>query len=314
MSQNRFLKFIAQNPSTMESAFLVDNPNLDWSTISNIEELYNNKQHIRRNSSITSDVIIANKKILNKYLIVANENYPIDEIEFGNVFTTFNDAYLENPNILPHIVKLYNENPTSIINLTTNSIFASIAISSNTGLTWDLIVSLKLNWNFSILSANSAITWEIVQKNLHLPWNFKNMSRNINITWDIVRDNPDKDWSYELLPINPNITWDIIRANPKHPWVIEHYLENPNVTFRFVEENKHLFKQDELKLFSRNHMNKHKYFTLPVYRKRATKNMHAAIYCELIQRACTPARLFQWNEGAAEDFPEQYLQECAKYK
>jgi hypothetical protein len=46
------------------------------------------------------------------------------------------------------------------------------------------------------------------------------------------------------------------------------------------------------------------------YKRKMTTRMHAAIYCELIQRACTPARLFQWNEGAAEQFPEEY----AKYK
>jgi hypothetical protein len=45
-----------------------------------------------------------------------------------------------------------------------------------------------------------------------------------------------------------------------------------------------------------------------------TAQLHAAIYEELIQRACTPARLFQWNEGAAEQFLEDYLRECARYK
>jgi hypothetical protein len=45
-----------------------------------------------------------------------------------------------------------------------------------------------------------------------------------------------------------------------------------------------------------------------------TAQLHAAIYCELIERTCTPARLFQWNEGAAEEFPEEYLKECTKYK
>ena len=46
------------------------------------------------------------------------------------------------------------------------------------------------------------------------------------------------------------------------------------------------------------------------YTRMMTARMHATIYCELIQRACTPVRLFQWNEGAAEQFPEEY----AKYK
>jgi len=41
--------------------------------------------------------------------------------------------------------------------------------------------------------------------------------------------------------------------------------------------------------------------------------MHSAIYNELIMRACTTKRMFQWNESAAEEFPEEYARECAKY-
>ncbi len=45
-----------------------------------------------------------------------------------------------------------------------------------------------------------------------------------------------------------------------------------------------------------------------------TAKMHSTIYNELIMRACTPARLYQWNEGAAEEFPEEYARECLRYK
>jgi hypothetical protein len=45
-----------------------------------------------------------------------------------------------------------------------------------------------------------------------------------------------------------------------------------------------------------------------------TAQMHSAIYEELIMRACTPVRLYQWNEGAAEQLPEEYARECLRYK
>ncbi len=50
------------------------------------------------------------------------------------------------------------------------------------------------------------------------------------------------------------------------------------------------------------------------YCRKMTARMHAAIHEELIKKACTPDRLFQWHEGAAEQFPEEYLRKCAEYK
>jgi len=50
------------------------------------------------------------------------------------------------------------------------------------------------------------------------------------------------------------------------------------------------------------------------YRRKMTTRMHSAIYEELVKRACTPERLYQWHEDAAEQFPEEYLRKCAEYK
>ena len=77
-------------------------------------------------------------------------------------------------------------------------------------------------------------------------------------------------------------------------------------------ENKDMFP--DISYFTNNELNHHSYFQSAIYKRKMTKKMHSAIYCELIQRACTPARVFQWNEGAAEAFPAEYLQECAKYR
>ena len=45
-------------------------------------------------------------------------------------------------------------------------------------------------------------------------WDYSMLSRNPNITWDIVTTHPEKPWDYSLLSKNPNITWDIVRNNP----------------------------------------------------------------------------------------------------
>ena len=41
-------------------------------------------------------------------------------------------------------------------------------------------------WNYSRLSSNRNITWEIVENNSHKPWNYNYLSKNPNITWNIV--------------------------------------------------------------------------------------------------------------------------------
>ncbi len=50
------------------------------------------------------------------------------------------------------------------------------------------------------------------------------------------------------------------------------------------------------------------------YTRKMTTKMHSAIYEELVKRACTPKRLYQWHEDAAEQFPEEYARKCAEYK
>ena len=42
------------------------------------------------------------------------------------------------------------------------------------------------------------------------PWDWTVLSHNPNITWEIVQNNPDKPWNWSGLSFNPNITWDII--------------------------------------------------------------------------------------------------------
>ena len=73
-------------------------------------------------------------------------------------------------------------------------------------------------WNWSGLSRNENITWDIVSENLDKRWNWYKLSKNENITWDIVKENPDKRWNWYGLSRNENITWDIVKNNPNKPW------------------------------------------------------------------------------------------------
>ena len=177
---------------------------------------------------------------------------------------------------------------------------------------WEFIqANPDKGWFYDRLSSNPNITWEIVQANPDKSWFYNYLSFNPSITWEIVRANSDKDWNYYCLSINPNITWEIVQANPDKPWYYNALLYNPNITPKIIMENINMFP--DISHFQDNKLNYHPYFHSALYKRKMTAQIHAAIYCELIARACTPARLFQWNEGAAEQFPTEYLQECVKY-
>ena len=57
-------------------------------------------------------------------------------------------------------------------------------------------------WNYSYLSKNPSITWDVVTANPDKSWNYDSLSDNLNITWDIVIANPYKDWNYSWLSRN----------------------------------------------------------------------------------------------------------------
>jgi hypothetical protein len=50
-------------------------------------------------------------------------------------------------------------------------------------------------------------------------WNYSSLSMNPNITWEIVQANPEIPWSYGYLSVNPNITWEIVKNNSQVPWI-----------------------------------------------------------------------------------------------
>jgi hypothetical protein len=81
-------------------------------------------------------------------------------------------------------------------------------------------------WDWTLLSENPAITWEIVEKHRKfangksVPWDLAGLSANPSITWDVIKDNPNplgRKWNPRALSVNPNITWHIIKTNPKIP-------------------------------------------------------------------------------------------------
>ena len=105
------------------------------------------------------------------------------------------------------------------------------------GIRWGCIVHINKPWDYSELSLNPNITWEIIKSNPDKPWNYSELSLNSNITWKIVQANPDKPWDYCELSSNPNITWEIIKSNHDKPWNYSCLSQNPNITFKYIKKN-----------------------------------------------------------------------------
>src|SRR5208282_2078649 len=54
---------------------------------------------------------------------------------------------------------------------------------------------------------------EWFENNLDKPWNWSGLSGNPNITWEIVQAHLDKPWNWACLSKNPDITWEIVQAH-----------------------------------------------------------------------------------------------------
>jgi hypothetical protein len=139
------------------------------------------------------------------------------------------------------------------------------------------------------------LTWEIIEDNLDLPWHWGWISEHPCVTFEIIKDNLHLKWKWYHILRNPNITYDIIQENPDMPW---DYSYIDSVTFY-----------------------RHRYFKSTIYKKKLVKEFMENCWEELIQEACHPSRILNWNDDYLEECKngtneekELYLAECNKYK
>ena len=113
-------------------------------------------------------------------------------------------------------------------------------MSMNPNITWDIIqANITKPWDWYSLSSHPNITWDIIQANLNknILWDWSQISINPNITWDIFKNNRDFPWYWPNLSRNPNITWEIIESNLDYPWYWPHVSQNPNITWDIIKAN-----------------------------------------------------------------------------
>ena len=99
-------------------------------------------------------------------------------------------------------------------------------------------------WNWSYISVNPNITWEIIRDNPNKEWDWHSISYHPNITMDIIMDNRDKPWDWMAITYNPNITWDIIIDLIDNKQDMNMFYRNPftkqKTDFMIEEYHKHL--------------------------------------------------------------------------
>ena len=154
--------------------------------------------------------------------------------------------------------------------------------------------------------------WGLIVENMTNISNWYYIFRNPNITVDIIENNPDKPWDWFFISEHPNITWGIIQGNPDKPWNWHGISKNPNITCDIVKNNPD--KQWEWDSIFMNEFCHHSHFRSSQYRKSHCKKRLDVYRDELIQKVCTPARLFNWNEEIQLIFSNEYHLECNKWR
>jgi hypothetical protein len=88
-----------------------------------------------------------------------------------------------------------------------------------------------LDWD--IISYNSNITLDIINKNLDKPWNMHALSQHQNITMKDV-NNLNLNWHYGCMSSNPNLTEEMIINNLDKRWNIDELSVHNNITPEFI--------------------------------------------------------------------------------
>jgi hypothetical protein len=266
-----------------------------------------------------------------------------NQMIFGNLeITTFHYFYIVNPNLT------WDEIWAIISKFDISRIRHEIAraeIAAHPSVTWEHVKAHpELPWRPYMLSKNPNITYEIVTQNMNYSWSWFSFAQNPNLTFEIVKKLNNNHFYRELyvgIPMNPNITLRhllLLEIEGKLGQnVLDKYfcLHNPNMSFTLVKKiiNSNINKINKIRdkkkrehellwyvtpaLFSvaSNNFCRHPHFQSPMYRRRVAKERLNQMYLELISRACHPRRsVFSWNEGAADEMPEAYAEECQRWR
>lgn len=100
-------------------------------------------------------------------------------------------------------------------------------VSSRSCLTFSVVLDhLPLPWDWACLSSHRNITLATILDHPTLPWNWASVSRNPNVTLAIVTAHPDIPWNWKLFSGNVSLSITDIINHPSHPWDYESVLRH----------------------------------------------------------------------------------------
>ena len=88
--------------------------------------------------------------------------------------------------------------------------------------TFDFVLRNKNNpWCWERLSYNKSVitSWAMVTDHPEIPWDYTGLTTQPWLTWDIVVNDLDKPWDFYVLSTRSDIaTWEIVSTHPALPW------------------------------------------------------------------------------------------------
>lgn len=250
-------EFIQANPNKSWNQYALSiNPNITWEITKENKNIQWDFYGLSFNPNITWEIIQANPNLrwsqfsTNITWEIVKDNFNVFSKNGVNEIAKISNLTLEIVYDHPHynwnwydllrnpsIITNYSGNPVNIIKEIKipkglNSYLQNI--SANPAITWEIVhANPSFKWDWYWISMNDNITWEIISSNSKIPWNRNNILRNPNITWEIIQSNMNciKNMSTKKLHLsnfsyNPNLTLEIIDANPQIRWNWQAISEN----------------------------------------------------------------------------------------
>ena len=200
---------------------IIKNPNITEEFIVKHFDKYWWYRELSSNSNITPEFITkyidkdwdwnllsSNPNITNEFVIKYIEKLCNLEKLFKNPKITYFGVELEkflsnSPNITDNLLRKYNNR--KLLYFFSRKIYSRIDVytllSENSSITLDFIEKHpKGNWHYYLLSSNNPnITEEFIEKHKEEFWNWNELTKNSNITLEFILKNKDKSWDWKYL-------------------------------------------------------------------------------------------------------------------
>lgn len=186
-----------------------------------------------------------NNKQINWNVVTANADQPWDY----KLFSTYN-------NVNTDLIKLYPDDRWDYDKLSECAIITSDLLSTNVSI--GNISPAHIPWNYSLLSQNTSLTWDIILNYPNKPWDYFKllanpaMSNNLNIILEKIKHydyaysnyphNSNQNVSDDWMLCNPTITMNTIRGDPDKIYRFNKLANTDNkilkyIKWEFIEEN-----------------------------------------------------------------------------